>query len=214
MKKVFAILLVLAIVAGFAFATDGSGKAAIKVETLVTVVEPTYKLTAGSESANVDGSNPVNSDTYTIAQNTLIAEGSTSVTFYVKQRTDCKSYKTYSFSATAENLVMTKQYKADGVTLETYTGGEATPENHRAFKVNATDVNTFVDTNATEALKGLKLNTSTGSSYKIKYTGDLIKGDDTGDTAIVTSFVCTWTNDPAAVPGQYESNITLKVTCD
>lgn len=210
MKKLIAILAVMFVIVGAIFAEQNAatstGNAEVKVVTTVSIVEPTFKLTTASATTNLGnttnkGQAAGEIGVHTIDVNTLIGQGTTAVEFAVIQIADCKSYKTYTFSATAEELVMTKEYDKDG-NLVAYAG-EATTANHRAFAVDATTA-AFVD--GDNAAKALKTNASTAAAYQIKYTGDKVAAN-----TKIAGFTVTWTNDADAVPGQYEAYITLTV---
>lgn len=206
MKKLIAILAVMFVIVGAVFAEQNAatstGNAEVKVVTTVSIVEPTFKLTTASASTNLGNTRAVGEiDVHTIDVNTLIGQGTTSVDFSVVQIADCKSYKTYTFSATAEELVMTKEYDKDGE-LVAYTG-TATTTNHRAFALAHATVS-FED--GDNDAKALKTNASTAAEYQIKYTGDKVAAN-----TKIAGFTVTWTNDAEAVPGQYEAYITLTV---
>lgn len=228
MKKLIAILVIAIVMVGAVFAENVApnvGTANLKVVTLVGVVEPEFKLTTNNASdsgllvgtpavvATMDNATETDAtanDAYhVIAKNSLVssAAAQTSVTFYVVQTNDCKSYKTYSFSATAGDLVMVKAYNAAGDLVE-YTG-TPTAADHRVFEVVNTNgvVDTFGNTGADARFTTL-VTDDTATLYKITYTGDEVLG------GTVASFTCAWTNDANGVPGQYEADIRLTVTAN
>ncbi|MBR1583209.1 MAG: hypothetical protein IJ663_05650 [Spirochaetales bacterium] len=218
MKKVFAIIAILVVLVGAVFAdAPSTGTANLKVVTLIQVIEPIFKLTTAASDSGVLVGTPAtvatmetptttdgaaNDAYHVIAANTLSStKGTTEVEFYVVQTNDCKTYKTYTFTASAEDLVMVKAYDHSG-SLVAY-GGTPTTDNHRVFAVDHTTVETFDD--ADTQFSALK-DDSSSSAYRITYTGDEVA------SGTVASFTCTWTNDVDAVPGQYEANIRLTVT--
>ena len=222
MKKIFAILMLVLMATAIVFAAAPStGTANLKIVTLIHEIEPEFKLTTSASDSGALVGTPATvatmatptdadgsaSDAYhVIGANTMASTGTTTVTFNVVQTNDCKSYKTYTFSATAENLVMVKAYNNEG-NLVAYAG-TATPENHRAFAVDHTTVESFSSTGADTQFTEIVDGASSATAYKITYTGDKV------EDGIVTTFSCVWTNDEAAVPGQYEANIRLTVTAN
>ena len=227
MKKLIAILAIALVIIGAVFAdpavAPSVGTANVKIVTLVGEVEPEFKLTTNSSDSGDLVADPVIVGTmaaptasdeavgdayHVIAKNSLVSstETETSVIFYVLQTNDCKSYKTYTFTAAAEDLIMVKAYNNAGVLVAyDYEHAEEEDQLHRHFAVDSKAVGTFADADAKfSALK----DGSSASAYKITYTGDQVTA------GTVASFVCTWTNDVHAVPGQYEANIRLTVTAN
>ena len=226
MKKLIAILTIAIVLVGAAFAdVPNTGTANVKVVTLIKVIEPEFKLTtnasdsgalvADSSVATMDPAaeaDTVANDRYHVIDvNTMSAtEGETTVTFFVKQTNSCKSYKTYTFEATATDLIMVKAYNNAGE-LVAYDYANATDANklHRHFAVDNSVVATFSSTGADAKFTALVDQTnSSATAYKITYTGDQVT------EGTVASFTCAWTRDLQAVPGQYEADIRLTVTAE
>ena len=232
MKKVFAIIAILVVLVGAVFAdapVPATGYATLKVVTLVTTFEPAFKLVSykAGNIASTSGeliasqtergvmATATNSDAdatdayHVIDVNTLIddTETSTTVDFAVIQTIDSKSYKTYTLSATSTPLTMVKKYNNLGALVALGNNETPTVENHRVFAAEDATVSDFAAGSAIGVATNELTSGGSGSAFTVTYGGALVAAN-----AQIATFSCSWTNDPEAVPGQYEADIVLHVT--
>jgi hypothetical protein len=235
MKKVFAIIAILVVLVGAVFAdAPATGYATLKVVTLVETFEPAFKLvTDTSDSGNLItasttravfnqaanaaalASDTIDDDAYhVIAKNALVeAAGTTTVNFEVIQSAPSKSYKTYTLTATATDLIMVKAYNNSG-DLVSYSG--ATAADHRVFEVVGGSNGTATVSNFAQgtAISGAQYELevagdSSASAFKFTYGGGYVPENEQ-----IATFSCSWTNDVEGVPGQYEADVILHVTAN
>ena len=217
MKKLIAILMVLVVVAGFAFADGrtGDGTAIVRVNTVITPEYPAFRLhieTGTSYNAVTNKENSLvvsNSPTegvVEIATDALdAASKNVTVNFSVQQILDALCYETYYFSVSATDLSLTldttkmtsDQYDAltaaqKTISLTTENGLGGTPTITPAVVANMTQGEAAAKTSQ-------------------KYNGIRIEATDTNALTLAT-FACKWIGNAEAVPGDYTGTVTLTVS--
>ena len=220
MKKLITILAIMIVLVSAVFATEdpNEGNTSLKVVTLVTVIEPTFKLQTTKAVSGVLGSavpgvmgtvtSPDNNTTdayHVINTNTLTSktETETSVDFEIIQTRTCKSYMYYTFTVAATDLQLKKVYDNSGALVD-FTPAQTGYANNQKF------VCTTTAPDPERGTSDANIEDQTiAAGYKIKYNG--VQVDE--ETQIAT-FTCTWTNNPEGMPGQYEATVTLTVAAN
>ncbi len=219
MKKVFAILLVLAVVAGFVFAEEAAanaaGKAVIDVKTTIGSEYPAFKLTAASIStasgtispadSKVAASNPSHGSV-TVNTNDLLTKNAV-IGFEVYQIKTARGASNYRLKVLGTDLV-NDDYKTLG-TENTLDDGEFFKYSVGTFGTETMAATSFVTvtaaTSATENFSGYD------GGYTVVYAaGSYLKATETAPVKL-GSFAYTWTAKESAVKGDYSATVTLTV---
>ena len=209
MKKLIAILMVLAIVAGFAFADDAStGNAQLTVITTINPPEPTFKLSTTQVEDGLGGN--AGATKHVITADALLTAPQ-EVTFTITQTKLSKSVKAYTFTATATDLLLVRYKDPNGNTVNNVSPTEH-PAAADAKKFPINGGNAGVATVETFATADLTVDQATvtgadSASYVITYTGVTVDEDTN-----VGTFTCQWAANADAVPGEYEATVILTVS--
>ena len=221
MKKLIAILTIAIVLVGAVFAATSEGASAIRVTTHVNAIEPTFRLKAGeitSDLAAAADQAAVNAITaaalagntsYVIDTDALLTASQT-VTFYVQQISRSKSTKTYTFEATATDLVLYKYLDTNGDEVLVSEEEHPATDAEKKFTVSSTTVNTF----ANGALPAAKATYSgTASAKTVEYLGNAQPASVESPVNVV-SFTCTWGANNDAVTGDYQATVTLTISAN
>ncbi len=218
MKKVFAILLVLALVAGFVFADDvtGDGVAQIKVKAAIGELEPMFQLEATSGDIDAvktdNGSNPTDY-AYAVLNSvkaTALSKSDTataSVLFTIYQISDAKmAKKGYTLAIDATNLILVDSASDLGLTETEYAALTDANKNFTVTQAAIVKNDNYSGANGTATITK-----ESDSSVKVIYKGGL-KADAGTGRAPMGTVTCTWTGNRQAFVGNYEATITLTIT--
>ena len=216
MKKLIAILMVLAIVTGFVFASDplgttSNGSAAIEINATINPAYPLFQLRAtgfgtnNEASSSEDFTNPVtdnvennganNPASITITADDMLTKSAV-VNFDIYQRNDARAMAKYDLAVTATDLLLVQ--KADGTAV---TSGQTAAQK---FTVSPTTITVTPATGA--AVANVTLSGATAGKLTAQYNGGPV-----AETTLGT-FACTWAANASAEAGQYKATITLTVT--
>ena len=213
MKKLIAILMVMAIVAGFAFADAPAVNDAAKltVNTEVKIQYPNYSLQATDWVAGGAGDNASlgaaavvattpGTSTIRIGDDVLLTTDTT-VKFTITQTTLSRIKGVYTLGVEATNLEITKVTKSDG------TKADATAEEKAAnfFEVSSAPTITK-GASGTEPTNTSMVNTTAGS-LAITYNGKKVAQND-----VIGTFNYTWTANENNAAGDYQATVMLKIT--
>ncbi len=210
MKKVLAILVVLALVAGFAFAADSdTGKASIKVLTTIGVEAPVFKIatTSGASTASdTTNNNSLSEATMTSTEKAKLTTqgGEATVVFTLSQSVDSRTYSPYTLTVSATDLYLLK-------TPEGTPEGNAVDRTFEQAQTAATGTQKFVAQAVSHAFTGTDANMadngSSTSSVKIKYNGQKVAAN-----AVIGTATVKWGANVQAEAGDYQANVTLTVS--
>ena len=215
MKKLIAILMVLAIVAGFAFADAPAvnDKAQLTVNTEIKVQYPNYSLQATSWVAGETGTGANASlgaaaavaatpgtSTVRIGDDVLLTTDTT-VQFTITQTTLSRIKGVYTLGVSATPLEITKVTKPDG------SKADATADEKAAnvFAVSAAPTITLGASGT--APTNTSMNNTTAGSLAITYNGKKVAQND-----VIGKFNYTWTADENNAAGDYQATVTLTIT--
>ena len=212
MKKLIAILMVLAIVAGFAFAAnppakeDANGTAVINVTTTIDKQFPAYKLTATgitTAAGNVDaGESAVatapTAGTVSINTDEMLTKNAT-VSFAIVQTKLSRAVVTYKIGVTATDLVMKKDAEGANYTGSTTDGGHA-------FTLAEGSANPAITTGGIAHVTVSGTNAGT-TSYGVTAVYDGVK---VAENQTIGTFSCTWQKNEDAAPGTYQALVTVE----
>ena len=211
MKKLIAILMVLAIVAGFAFAAvngaTSNGTAVIDVKATIAESHPTFQLFAKTITTQDTGDNgdiltssvaaePTHGKV-TIATDHLLTQDAV-IVFAIQQNNSSRSTANYTLGVAATNL-----------TLDNYASvGASTLEADEQFTVAISNLSVATDYTSTST-KGIKITADT-ASFAADYDGKVVDGST--NAVELATFKATWTKNPTAVAGNYSATVTLTIT--
>lgn len=210
MKKIFIVLTVLLMGVFTLSASTQAG--VIKLVTSVSSAEPTFRLS--TSTVNTDLSTVVDTaeienlrntalngmTVHTIAVDELL-KGDHTVEFSVIQLTASRSTKTYTFSATATDLVLYRYPGVSGDTILVSDTPHPANDSEKSFNVESTIINTFANGVVT-ADKGTYGGSASGLT--LEYRGGL-----QGAGITVTKFTCTWLKNIHASSGYIQAPVCL-----
>lgn len=227
MKKLIVILMVLAIVASFAFAdgpdkTDSNGTSRIDIKTSIGQEYPQYQLKVISITENKgtikeaiavkDGTNgevEINTDD--------LLEGSAAVGFEINQIVNSRTNVSYDLSVKATDLILNV---TTGEGANATTGPKANPDDDEKFSVSLTT--TFATTDAdTDLLTITPVTTKTGNfagtdgGFTVQYLNGKfvnVETDTQGTIKQIGTFSYTWGQNRTAKVGDYTATVTMVVT--
>ena len=209
MKKFLIALLMMAVVFAGVFAATSTGNASLVITTHINAEEPTFRLATDQKYDDLGGDAGTLANAHVITTDALLTADQT-VTFLVKQISKSKSFKTYTLSATATDLVLYRYQLPNGSWQNVSgEGGVAHPatDAEKKFVVDATTVNTFAngDLAETKATYG-----GSSSALTITYLGNAQPATEAAPVT-VASFTCTWGDNADAVTGDYQATVTLTI---
>ncbi len=213
MKKLIAILMVLAIVAGFAFADApaANDSAKLTVNTEVKIQYPNYSLQATDWVAGGTGANASlgaaavvattpGTSTVRIGDDELLTTN-TSVQFTITQTTLSRIKGVYTLGVEATNLVITQVTKSDGTKVA------ATDDEKAANFFAVSSAPTITKGASGTAPTNTSMDNTTAGSLAITYNGKKVAKDD-----VIGTFNYTWTANENNAAGDYQATVTLKIT--
>ena len=216
MKKLIAILMVLAIVVGAVFADTrtGDGTAIVRVNTSITPEYPAFRLhietgtsynaVTNKENSLVVSNDPVEGVVEIDADALDASTKDVTVNFSVQQIQDALCYEKYYFSVVATDLVLTRD--------ET----KMTQDQYNALTTAQKTISlTTGDLGATPTITPATVADMTqgdaGAKTSQKYNG--IRKEATAQAALtLANFSCKWIGNAEAVPGDYTGTVTLTVS--
>lgn len=220
MKKVFAILLVLAVVAGFVFADAGTVDTSTKkltVTSSVGIVYPQFKLTGVYSEDTYTAKNtttPLDETPITalsIADNTIKID-CTIAQFGGKNKSDASAvngyarYKgTVTFDITVGNLV--EQTPGEGNDAKEVAGhiidtDVVAAATYQGFNGTGSGSSATGNQNLTNAIKNTKVS---DSQITAKYNGKVVDQN-------IGTFSAIWYQDDSVPTGEYKADITVEIS--
>lgn len=207
-KKVLTILMVLALVAGFAFADDRPAANTtethkITVNTTVNTIVPVFGFVSANNvvtnnTVKFNQSTVTTGDDFTVedaailySSNKDITEAALSETFLIKSQQVCNIYQDFEFTVSATRFV---RQTTQTDTVAYTTAGDPTI----ALKAPTT---------AIAATEHVSVSATGTTKLTASFTGRQV-------TAGITlgSVDVTWPQDPDAKPGSYKADVVLTVT--
>lgn len=197
MKKIIAVLTILAVLAGVLFATSESHS--IKITVTIDNSEPTFTLkTSSGVVADVSSAveNPV--AVLSDANKTALAgaSGTASVGFAIQQTSNANSVSTYRLQVTVTDLVLT----SNGSPLENPTSTEKFTVVSAHPTISGGDTVTNITYPVPEVADGY---------YRVKYDGVVNLTNSTPIT--LGTFTASYSANANAKPGSYVSTVTLSI---
>ncbi len=218
MKKVISILVVLALVAGFAFATepqdsDAHGSATININASIGVLFPRFQLAvktgSGTASANVtDGGASSDSDLSEANITALTTEnGTATVDFNVNQIADSRCTANYKLTVVAYDMCLIKS--ADGTTVPRRSYINAIADNdatHRfAVQSGVTHAKVYEGSNITVAVD------PTDAAFLTASYAGVFADYSTNNPIVLGTASATWNANTTAIAGDYQAQVSLTV---
>ena len=215
MKKLIAILTIAIVLVGAVFAT--SSNSSITVTTHIGNIEPSFKLSTTQVSTAL-GSNAAGA--HEITEDALLASNQT-VEFIITQINRSKSVKTYTLTATAEDLVLYKYKNAAGSDVLVSTTAHPATDAEKKFSIvggtsGTWTVDTFTSTtageNPTPFIPTSKVTYGGSSSgLTVTYKGNALVASEEAPVT-VAKFTCEWAANNDAVTGDYQATVTLTIS--
>ena len=198
MKKIIAVLTILAVLTGALFATSESHS--IKITVTIDNSEPTFtlKTTSGAAEVSTVANAAAVEAALTSANKTALAgaSGTASVGFAIQQTSNANSVSTYRLYVTVTDLVLT----SNGSPLENPTSTEKFTVVSAHPTISGGDTVTNITYPVPEVAD---------EYYRVKYDGVVNLTNSTPIT--LGTFTASYNANANAKPGSYVSTVTLSI---